>query len=162
MKPQAGFSREGCAPGAGTARMVQGCPWSSSAPRSFLGAGSLWELFHGRRSHLWRLPGEGGMAPKPPGFLRRGAERSCHGKTPREELWHLPAAPALAVITLGCSTRWVDGMRIPQLLGMSQQGPAALSRGIPPGPAPSGLSQLGICCATTQLPTEVTHGEESL
>lgn len=119
--------------------MVQGYPRSSCAPRSFLSAGCLWDLFLGCRSHLWSVmltPAQavwGGWDVSKaiwiPATLRSGAERPCHGKTPREELWHLPAAPALAVITpwLLLSGR----EELPQLLEMSQRGPAALSRGIP-------------------------------
>lgn len=115
------------------------------------------------RSHFWSVVlipgclGKGGMSPKPSGFLRSGTECPCHGKTPWEELWQLPAAPALAVITpwLLPSLRGRD--ELPQLLGDVTEGPGILQGGFqawgPPGmgphmPEPSSLSQHGICWVT--------------
>lgn len=158
--------------------------WSRDIPDPalLLGAGSLWDVSQGCRNHFLECGAVWGRwdvstAICTPASLRSGTECPCHGKIPWEELWHLPAAPALAVIT-----PWLSGWdEIPQLLGNGTEGPccspqgnSTLSRGIPglgttrngathpstfhPFPAPSILSQHRICCVTggsTQHPTEM-------
>lgn len=136
---QAWLSREGCAPGSRISQIIPGYPHSSCSPRSFLGAGSLWDLFHGCRSHFWS------MTLIPPravwgrwdvskaiwnsASLSSGTECPCHGKIPWEELWHLPAAPALAVITPPLFHSLGGWDEHPQLLGDVPAGPCRLLQG---------------------------------
>lgn len=115
--------------------------WSRDIPDPalLLGAGSLWDVSQGCRNHFLECGAVWGRwdvstAICTPASLRSGTECPCHGKIPWEELWHLPAAPALAVIT-----PWLSGWdEIPQLLGDGTEGPccspqgnSTLSRGIP-------------------------------
>lgn len=82
-------------------------------------------------------PGGGVTSPKPSllsAGLGSGAERLCHGKSPREQLWHFTAAPAPGVITL-LAFRLLGGLdEHPSELSsrdMSQPGPVTLFQGTP-------------------------------
>lgn len=94
-------------------------------------------------------PGGGVTSPKPSllsAGLGSGAERLCHGKSPREQLWHFTAAPAPGVITL-LAFRLLGGLdEHPSELSsrdMSQRGPVTLSRALP---------GMGTVCASTLKP----------